>query len=201
MKYNQNLIPVGDLNARHSQWHDVTMNINGYRLNEWINTTQNLKVYNSSQPTSTRSQGVIDIIIAPFSLSSETTTTDETMQVSDHYPVHWNITSFFLNNTRLYQVKHIEWKLISFILELEQTFFYNLAEHMKDNPTNFILINEQFLVALQERCTSYHVGYLRSGFEYFAKGFALWPIPILIAPIPDRTRHARSIPQSVQALP
>jgi hypothetical protein len=28
-KYNSNLILVGDLNARHPQWHDMTMNSNG----------------------------------------------------------------------------------------------------------------------------------------------------------------------------
>ncbi|CAF2471468.1 unnamed protein product [Rotaria sp. Silwood2] len=89
---NPNLIPVGDLNARHPQWYDVATNMNGSRLNEWINSLPNLKIYNDSQPRSTRSQAIIDLIIAPHQISSEISEVDQTMQVTDHYPVHWQIT-------------------------------------------------------------------------------------------------------------
>jgi hypothetical protein len=116
-----------------------------------------LKVYNTQQPTSTRSQGVIDLVIAPFQLSLESTEIDQTMQITDHYRVHWKITSFPLDHNNLYEVKHIDWKMISCILELKQMFFFNLAQCMKNNPVDFILLYEQFIVALQERCTHYHM--------------------------------------------
>jgi hypothetical protein len=156
-KQNSNLILVGDFNARHPQWHDVVMNSNGCRLNDWLNSTPNLKVFNAPQRTSARSQGVIDLIIAPVHLSSENTEIDQTMQITDHYPVHWKITSFSVNHNNFYEVKHIDWNIISCILKLKQTFFFNLAQYMINNPVNFILLYEQFLVALQERCTQYHM--------------------------------------------
>ena len=52
---NRNLILIGDLNARHFNWHDVTSNSCGHRLAEWIDAKQNLKIFNSAKPTSTRS--------------------------------------------------------------------------------------------------------------------------------------------------
>jgi hypothetical protein len=45
------------------------------------------------------------------------------------------------------------------------------------------------------------VGYLRSGFEYFSKGFAPRPIPTLIVPIPSRPRRALSIPYYIHPIP
>ena len=87
-RHTRNLILIGDLNARHSNWHDVSSNSCGHRLAEWIDEKQNLKIFNSSQPTSTRSQAVIDLIIAPYRISSDLAEIDQKMRVSDHYPVH-----------------------------------------------------------------------------------------------------------------
>ncbi len=61
------------------QWHDVTLNNDGCRLNKWINLTKTLKVYNVPQLTSTRSQAVIDLAIVPFQSSMETTDIDQTI--------------------------------------------------------------------------------------------------------------------------
>ena len=87
-QYNRNLILIGDLNARHPSWHDVTSNTCGHRLTEWIDENQNLKIFNSAKPTSTRSRAVFDLIIAPSHVSSELAEIDQKMSVSDHYPVH-----------------------------------------------------------------------------------------------------------------
>jgi hypothetical protein len=65
-RYNRNLILIGDLNARHPNWHDVASNSCGHRLAEWIDEKQKLKTFNSAKPTSTRSRAVIDLIIAPY---------------------------------------------------------------------------------------------------------------------------------------
>ena len=70
-RHNRNLILIGDLNARHSNWHDVTVNSCGHRLAEWIDEKQNLKIFNSAKPTSTRSRAVIDLIIVPSHVSSD----------------------------------------------------------------------------------------------------------------------------------
>ncbi len=105
-KQNPNLILVGDLNARHPRWHDVTLNNDGCRLNEWINLTKNLKVYNVPQLTSTRSQAVIDLAIVPFQSSMETTDIDQTMQVVDHYRTHRKLAAVPLINTNSYEVEH-----------------------------------------------------------------------------------------------
>ena len=48
-RYNRNLILIGDLNARHPNWHDVTSNSCGHRLAEWIDEKQNMKSFNSAK--------------------------------------------------------------------------------------------------------------------------------------------------------
>ena len=68
-RHNRNLIPIGDLNARHPNRHDVTSHSCGRRLAELIDEKQNLKIFNSSQ--STRSRAVIDLIITSSHVSLE----------------------------------------------------------------------------------------------------------------------------------
>ena len=87
-RYDRILILIGDLNARHFNWHDVTSNSSGHRLAEWIDAKQNLKIFNSATPTSTRYRAVIDLIIAPSHVSSDLAEIDQKMRVTDHYPVH-----------------------------------------------------------------------------------------------------------------
>ena len=102
-RYNQNLILIGDLNARHSNWHDVATNTCGHRLAEWIDGKQNLKIFNSAKPTSTRSRAIIDLIIAPSHVSSDLAEIDQKMRVSDHYPVHWRLSSFTSHSQTEYE--------------------------------------------------------------------------------------------------
>ena len=155
-RYNCNLILIGDLNARHPNWHDVSINSCGHRLTEWIAERQDLRVFNSPQPTSTRSQAVIDLIIAPYRISSELAETDQKMRVTDHYPVHWRLSSFISHSSTECEVKRIDWVVLNCILNLKQNFFFSLSEQMRHDSIGFILVYEAFLVALQERCTSYH---------------------------------------------
>ena len=164
-RYNRNLILIGDLNARHFNWHDVTSNSCGHRLAEWIEAKQNLKIFNSAKPTSTRSRAVIDLIIAPSRVSSELTEIDQKMRVTDHYPVHWRISSFFSHSSTEYEVKRIGWVLLNCILNFKQNFFFSLSEQMRHQSIEFILVYEAFLVALQERCTAYHVAQSTSLFD------------------------------------
>jgi Endonuclease-reverse transcriptase len=156
-RYNRNLILIGDLNARHINWHDVTSNSCGQRLVEWIDEKQNLKIFNSSQPTSTRSRAVIDLIIAPSHVSSALAEIDQTMCASDHYPVHWRLSSFNSHSRTEYQLKRIDWVMLNCILTLKQNFFFALSAQMRHQSNEFILVYEAFLVALQERCTTYHM--------------------------------------------
>ena len=155
-QYNRNLILIGDFNARYFRWHDIITSAKGCQLDDWITEKENLRVYNSPQSTSTRSQAILDLIIAPQQLSSELTDVDQLMHVTDHYPIHWNVSSLDLNNVSQYELKKIEWVLITCILDLKQNFFFNFAEQMKNEPTEFIIVYENFLAALQERCTTYH---------------------------------------------
>ena len=156
-RYNRNLILIGNLNARHSNWHDVTSNSCGHRLAEWIDEKPNLKVFNSAKPTSTRSRAVIDLIAAPSHVSSELAEIDQKMRVTDHYPVHWRLSSFISHSSAEYEVKRIDWVVHTCILNLKQNFFFSLSEQMRHDSTGFILVYETFLVALQERCTTYHM--------------------------------------------
>ena len=156
-QYNRNLILVGDLNARHPNWHDVTSNTCGHRLAEWIDEKQTLKIFNSAKPTSTRSRAVIDLIIAPSHVSSALAEIDQKMRVSDHYPVHWRLSSFISHSSADYEVKRIDWVVLNCILNLKQNFFFTLSEQRRHQSIEFILVYEAFLVALQERCTTYHM--------------------------------------------
>ena len=80
---------------------------------------------------------------------------DQKMRVTDHYPVHWQISSFSRSRTTQ-EVKRIDWSVLQCILDLRQNFFFSLAEQMRHESIEFILTYKKFLVALQERCTSYH---------------------------------------------
>ena len=155
-RYNRHLILIGDLNARHPNWHDLTSNSSGRRLTEWIDEKHNLRVFNTSQPASTRSRAIIDLMVAPHRVSTESTVIDEKMRVTDHYPVHWQISSFSQNRTTQ-EVKRIDWSVLQCILDLKQNVFFSLAEVMRQESIEFILTYEKFRVALQERCTSYHI--------------------------------------------
>ena len=154
-RYNRNLILVGDLNARHSDWHDVTSNYCGRRLANWLDNQPDLKIFNSSQPTSMRSKAVIDLIIAPLHASSDSAVIDQKMRASDHYPVHWRLSSFTSTSFTPCEVKRVDWDVLNCILDLEQNFFFLLAAQMKNDPVEFIRVYEAVLVALQERCTTY----------------------------------------------
>ena len=155
--YNRNLILIGDLNARHPSWHDVSSKSCGHRLAEWIAGRQGLRIFNSPQSTSTRSQAVIDLIIAPYRISSELSEIDQKMRVTDHYPVHWRLSSFISHSSTECEVKRIDWVVLNCILNLKWNFFVALSAQMRHDSTGFILVYEAFLVALQERCTTYHI--------------------------------------------
>ena len=167
-QYNRNLILIGDLNARHPSWHDVSRYPCGHRLAEWIAGRQDLRIFNSPQPTSTRSQAVIDPIIGPYRISLELAEIDQKMRVTNHYPVHWRLSSFNAHSQTECEVKRIDWVVLNWILNLKQNFFFALSAQMRHDPTGFILVYEEFLVALQERCTTYHITqYISLSSEYY----------------------------------
>ena len=89
-------------------------------------------------------------------MSTESTVTDEKMRVTDHYPVHWQISSFSQNRTSQ-GVKRINRSVLQCILDLKQNLFFSLAEQMRQESIEFILTYENFLVPLKERCTSYRI--------------------------------------------
>ena len=147
-RYNRSLILIGDLNARHPSWHDVSGNSCGHRPAEWIAGRQDLRIFNSPQPTSTQSQAVIDLIIAPYRISSELAKIDQKMSVSDHYPVHWRLSSFISHSRTEYEVKRIDWVVLNYILNLKRNFFFSLSEQMRHDPIGFIGLMEQAAVFL-----------------------------------------------------
>ena len=155
--YNRSLILIGDLNARHSSWHDTATNPKGQRLANWIDDKENLQVFNSCQPTSARSDAIIDLIIAPSHISNELAHVDQKMCLTDHYPVHWFLSSLSLNQFIQFPVKRIDWPVLRCILHIKPGFLFSLAQQMSNEPTNFILLYESLLVALQERCTTTHM--------------------------------------------
>ena len=142
-QYNLNLILIGNLNAQHSHWYDVNPNPKGCQLNEWICDKENLRICNIPQPTSLRYHAILDLVLHPLQLSSEWTETDRMMQVTDHYPVRCDISSFKLFNANWYQATKMNWNLINCILDLKQN--------------NFSMLGEHFLGSLEERCTKYYI--------------------------------------------
>ena len=102
-----------------------------------------------------RSQAIIDLIIAPSRASSDLAVIDQKMRVSDHYPVHWRLSSFTSTSLTPCEVKRVDWDVVNCILDLKQNFFFLLAAQMKNDSVEFIRVYEAFLVALQKRCTTY----------------------------------------------
>ena len=127
-QHNRNLILIGDLNARHRNWHNVISDSCGRRLARWIDGKQNLNIFNSSQRTSTQSQAVIDLIIAPSHVSSELAESDQKMRVIDHFPVHWRLSSSISHSSTEFGLKIIEWVLLNYILYPKKTFFFARSE-------------------------------------------------------------------------
>ena len=125
------------------------------QLAHWIEKYPDLKIFNPSQATFMRSQAVIDLIIAPSCASSALAVIDQKMRVSDHYPVHWRLSSFTSTSFTPCEVKRVDWDVLNCILDLKQNFFFLLAAQMKNDSVEFIRVYEAFLVALQERCTTY----------------------------------------------
>ncbi|CAF5210608.1 unnamed protein product, partial [Rotaria magnacalcarata] len=84
LRRNSNTIILGDLNAKHSSWSNTTDNHKGRVLFEWLNENH-IQVINKFIPTSTRSKAVIDLILAPTSICSDSFSVLPTVG-SDHYP-------------------------------------------------------------------------------------------------------------------
>jgi hypothetical protein len=78
------------------------------------------------------------------------------MRFTDHYPVHWGLSSFKSHSNIEYKVKRTDWVVLNCILQLKQNFFFTLSEQMRHQSIDFILVYEAFLVALQGGCTTYH---------------------------------------------
>ena len=140
-RYNRNLILIGDLNERH-------FNSCGHPLAEWIAGRQDLRIFNPPQPASSRFRAVIDLIIAPSHVSSELAEIDQKMSVTDHYPVHWRLSSFKSHRSIEYEVKRIDWVVLNCILNLKQNFLFTVSDQMRHQSIEFILVYKAFLVAL-----------------------------------------------------
>ena len=155
-RHNWNLILISDLNARHFNWHDVTSNSCGRRLAEWIDEKRNLRVFNTTQPTSTRSRAIIDLIVAPYQVSTESTVIDQKLCVTDHYPVHWQISPLQSeqNQSRSEQNRLVCTEI--YFRSQAELFFY-LVQQMRQESIEFILMYQNFLEALQKWCTSYYI--------------------------------------------
>ena len=141
--------------VRKTARFDVTSNSCGRQLAQWLEKQPDLKIFNPSQPTSMRSQAIIDLIIAPSRASSDLAVIDQKMRVSDHYPVHWRLSSFTSTSLTPCEVRRVDWDVVNCILDLKQNFFFLRSAQMKNDPVEFIRVYEAFLVALQERCTTY----------------------------------------------
>jgi Endonuclease-reverse transcriptase len=126
-RYNRNLILIGDLNARHPSWHDVSSNSCSHQLAEWIDEKQNLKIFNSAKPTSIGSRATTDLINASTHVSSKLAEIDQKMRVTDHYPVYWRLSVFNSHNSTEYELKRIDWVVLNSILNLIQNFLFSLS--------------------------------------------------------------------------
>ncbi|CAF1064815.1 unnamed protein product, partial [Didymodactylos carnosus] len=63
LRFSNNLIIVGDFNAKHPDWQCPTINTKGRQLSEWLDG-KNLEIRNSGMKTSLRSDTTIDLIIS-----------------------------------------------------------------------------------------------------------------------------------------
>ncbi|CAF1347962.1 unnamed protein product [Rotaria sp. Silwood1] len=127
---NSNTILLGDLNAKHNSWSNTPLNQKGRILFEWLNDND-LQVVNKFVPTSTRSNAVIDLILAPMSMLAGSCTVLPSIG-SDHYPVIWSSTLTVTSKERFFPIKRTYWLLYELFITHTSSFWNDLCEIMTD---------------------------------------------------------------------
>lgn len=154
---NSNTILLGDLNAKHLSWSKSSVNQKGRLLAEWLNEN-NMQVVNKFIPTSTRSNAVIDLILAPTNIDLGSFSVLPSIG-SDHYPVFWSSALSISSKERYLPIKRTEWSLFEMFTTFTSSFWDNLSTIMA-NKVDFFSLYERFLFLSSSRLT--YVSYCKS---------------------------------------
>ncbi len=104
-KEYKNIIVLGDMNATHPYWSCPLTNNRGKSLHE-IMVKNSLMSHNDNQPTSQKSNNIIDLILSSINLSQNITKFQvHKEKISDHWPVTCEMT----NLTELKTHTHTNW--------------------------------------------------------------------------------------------
>jgi hypothetical protein len=150
VRRNSNTILLGDFNAKHSSWSNTADNQKGRVLFEWLNENY-LQVINKFTPTSTRSKAVIDLILAPSSIYSDSFSVLPTIG-SDHYPIVWSSAQAVPSKDRFFPVKRTYWSLFELFTTFTSTYWDQLYTLMTDKM-EFFCLYERFLFLSASRLT------------------------------------------------
>ncbi|CAF3258983.1 unnamed protein product [Rotaria sp. Silwood2] len=134
---NTDTIICGDLNAKHDSWSNTDNNQKGRFLFEWLHDSH-LQVVNKCIPTSTRSNAVIDLILAPPSMISNPFTVLPSIG-SDHYPVIWSPPFHVPSKDFFIPIKRTYWGLHRLFITFTFTYWDNLCSIMSDKIEFFTL--------------------------------------------------------------
>ncbi|CAF1041604.1 unnamed protein product [Didymodactylos carnosus] len=151
MRFSNNLIIVGDFNAKHSNWQCPTINTKGRRLSEWPDG-KNLEIHNSGMKTSLRSDTTIDLIISsenpPFVDCHTLPYTG-----SDHLPVLASFVGISCSDETIY-VPKTYWEIYQIILSLIHDSIED--DRSKMDPFKWFEQFQTFLHGLKVRTTIWH---------------------------------------------
>ena len=156
LKRNPDTIICGDLNAKHDSWSNTDNNEKGHVLFDWLND-KFLYVVNKFVPTSTRSSAVIDLILAPISMLSNSFTVLPSVG-SDHQPIIWSPPFNIPAKDSFIPIKRTYWSLFELFITFISSYWDKLCSNMPDK-TKFITLYERFLALSVARLT--YVSYLK----------------------------------------
>ncbi|CAM4835513.1 unnamed protein product [Rotaria magnacalcarata] len=142
--------PNESLPLNHSSWSNTTDNHKGRVLFEWLNENH-LQVIKKFIPTSTRSKAVIDLILAPTSICSDSFSVLPTVG-SDHYPIVWSSPQTVPSKDRCFPVKRTYWSLFELFITFTSAYWDNLYTLMTDKM-DFFCLYECFLSLSSSRLT------------------------------------------------
>jgi len=158
IRRNPNTILLGDLNAKHTSWSNTLGNQKGRLLFEWLSENDFQVINNNFVPTSTRSNAVIDLIVAPMNMLPGSFSVLPSIG-SDHYPVFWSSSFTVPSKDRFIPIKRTYWTLYELFITFTSSFWDNLSTVMIDKM-EFFCLYERFLALSSSRLT--YVSYCKS---------------------------------------
>lgn len=154
-KNSNNIIMVGDLNSKHSNWGCSTTNQKGKILADWLDITQALEIQNHGMKTSLRSDTTIDLVLTTPNISFAQCKTLPYLG-SDHLPIFIELDGILLQSN-FYTVPKTYWDIYRILLSLIYPYMQHELEITYSScHQEWFFFFQRFLLAIKTRSTILH---------------------------------------------